>query len=86
MDALKLDGNAAAGILQQVFAVEMTTAVGTCDHCGNAGEIGGVDLYGRGPGMILRCRQCGGVLIKVVTDGERVWLDLRGVRTFELRL
>jgi hypothetical protein len=28
MDALMLDGNAVAGLLQEVFAVEMTTAVG----------------------------------------------------------
>ena len=31
MDELMLDGNAVAGLLQEVFAVEMTTAIGTCD-------------------------------------------------------
>ena len=30
MDELMLDGNAVAGLLQEVFAVEMTTAIGTC--------------------------------------------------------
>ena len=34
MDALMLDGNAVAGLLQEVFAVEMTTAIGTCNACG----------------------------------------------------
>ena len=29
MDALMLDGNAVAGLLQEVFAVEMTTAIET---------------------------------------------------------
>jgi hypothetical protein len=29
MDALMLDGNAVAGLLQEVFAVEMTTVIGT---------------------------------------------------------
>ena len=34
MDELMLDGNAVAGLLQEVFAVEMTTAIGTCGNCG----------------------------------------------------
>src|SRR5258705_7342397 len=34
MDELMLDGNAIAGLLQELFAVEMTTAVGTCGDCG----------------------------------------------------
>jgi hypothetical protein len=41
MDALMLDGNAAAGLLHEIFGSEMTTAVGTCDGCGTAGEVGG---------------------------------------------
>ena len=36
MDELMLDGNAVAGLLQEVFAVEMTTAVGTCASCGTS--------------------------------------------------
>jgi Family of unknown function (DUF6510) len=42
MDELMLDGNAVAGLLQEVFAVEMTTAVGTCARCGAAGPVGRV--------------------------------------------
>ena len=34
MDALMLDGNAVAGLLQEVFAVEMTTALEACAGCG----------------------------------------------------
>ena len=33
MDATMLDGNAIAGLLQELFAVEITTAVGTCATC-----------------------------------------------------
>ena len=33
----------------------------------------------------LRCPQCDSVLVKVATDGERIWLDMRGVRSLELR-
>jgi hypothetical protein len=83
MDALTLDGNAAAGLLQEVFAVEMTTAVGTCDGCGAVDAVGAVRVY-KGAGMVLRCPHCESVLMKLVTDGERVWIDVRGVRTLEL--
>ncbi|HEY7706014.1 MAG TPA: DUF6510 family protein [Gaiellaceae bacterium] len=86
MDVLKLDGNAAAGILQQVFAVEVTTASGTCAGCGATEPMGAVAAYMQGPGLVLRCPHCEAVLVKAVTDDERVWLDLRGLRTIELRV
>jgi hypothetical protein len=84
MDERTLDGNAAAGILQQVFAAEVTTARGTCAGCGEVAPLGAVAVFAGGPGMVLRCRQCESVLVKVATDGERIWIDLRGVRTLEL--
>jgi len=40
MDVLMLDGNAIAGLLQEVFAAEMTTAIGICGDCGAAGPVG----------------------------------------------
>jgi hypothetical protein len=83
MDALKLDGNAAAGLLQEIFAAEITTALGTCDGCGAVDPVGGVSLYA-GAGIVLRCPHCDSVLVKVVTDGTRIWLDARGVRALEL--
>jgi hypothetical protein len=83
MDALTLDGNAAAGLLREVFAAEMTTAVGTCDSCSAFDEVGAVRLY-RGAGVVLRCPHCEAALMKIVTDGTRVWIDLRGLRTLEL--
>ena len=85
MEELTLDGNAAAGILQQVFAAEVTTATGTCAGCGRVDALGAVVVYSGGPGMVLRCRGCDSVLVKVATDGERIWVDMRGVRSLELR-
>jgi hypothetical protein len=86
MDALKLDGNAAAGILQEIFAVEITTVSGTCDHCGAVEMMGAVDVYMHAPGTVLRCPHCDSVLMKVVTDGERIWADPRGIRMLELHV
>jgi hypothetical protein len=69
MGELMLDGNAIAGLLQEVFAVEMTTAIGTCGGCGAAGPVGAVHLY-RGAGIVLRCPHCNNVLAKISTSKE----------------
>jgi hypothetical protein len=84
MDALKLDGNAAAGTLQEVFALEVTTASGTCDGCGAVGAVGALMLYAHAPGLVLRCPHCDAVVLRVVSDGTRYWLDARGLRSLEL--
>lgn len=83
MDALMLDGNAAAGLLYEIFGTDMTTAVGTCDSCGIAGEVGGVHLY-RGAGVTLRCPSCEAVLMKIAATETRFWVDLRGLRALQL--
>jgi Family of unknown function (DUF6510) len=84
MDALRLDGNAAAGLLRQVFAMEVTTAVGTCGNCGMVNAVGAVHLY-VSAGHVLRCPRCDNVLMRVVESGDRMWVDLSGVRSLELR-
>jgi hypothetical protein len=83
MDALRVDGNAVAGLLQEIFAVEMTTAVGTCDGCGASEAVGAIHVY-HGAGVVLRCPHCDNALVKIVAAGSRVWIDFRGVRTLEL--
>jgi hypothetical protein len=84
MDALKLDGNAAAGALQDVFALEVTAATGTCDASGAEGAVGELMLYAHAPGLVLRCQHCDAVVLRIVTDGTRYWLDARGLRSLEL--
>jgi hypothetical protein len=85
MDELMLDGNAVAGVLQEVFAVEMTTAIGTCGTCGAAGPIGALHVY-RGAGIVLRCPHCDNVIGKIVRDDTRVWISLSGVRTVQVAI
>ena len=84
MDELRLDGNAAAGMLQDVFAAEMTDATSTCGECGAVGPVGALVLYAHAPGAVLRCRHCDAVMIRVVTDGSRYWVDLSGLRSLVL--
>jgi len=66
-----------------VFAVEMTTAIGTCGGCGAAGPVGAIHVY-RGAGIVLRCPHCGNTLAKIVKDDSRAWIDFRGIRTLEV--
>jgi predicted nucleic-acid-binding Zn-ribbon protein len=84
MDPLMLDGNAIAGLLSEIFAVEMTTAVATCATCGATEPIGAAHLY-RGAGFVLRCPRCGNVLGTLVRTESDVRLALAGVRTLRVQ-
>jgi hypothetical protein len=79
-DDLRLDGNAAAGLLAELFRFDMTVALGTCDGCGAERPFGAVTLYGQAMGAILRCPGCDNELIRIGRAGDQYWLDLRGLR------
>lgn len=83
---LRLDGNAAAGELGDVFAFEVTAALGTCGACGATAELGAVVVYVHAPGTVLRCRSCSAVLLRLVRGQDRAWLDASGLRSVEIRL
>ena len=83
---LRLDGNAVAGLLTEVFAVEMTTAVETCWHCGDTNAIGAVQVYLHAPGTVLRCPTCTGVLMTIVRMPHQIHIDLSGTRRVELAI
>ena len=53
-----LDGNAAAGELSEVFALDVTTAVATCAGCGTTGPVAQAMVYEAGMGTVLRCPAC----------------------------
>jgi hypothetical protein len=79
-----LDGNAAAGMLSEVFAADMTTAVVTCAGCGTAGPIGAATVYATDMGMVVRCVHCTAVLIRGAELRDRIVMDLRGSVTISL--
>jgi len=83
MDSLMLDGNAVAGLLQEVFAVEMTTAIATCGACGAADAVGATHVF-RGAGIVMRCPRCDNALVTIVKDDTRVWIGFAGVRTVQV--
>lgn len=62
-----LDGNAAAGALSEVFAVDLTAAIARCDGCGQTTVFAESRVYVDAPGMVARCNGCEAVLLRVVT-------------------
>jgi len=80
-DELRLDGNAAAGSLGEVFSFEVTTAEYTCEGCGRTDQIGAAMVYEvRELGTIVRCPGCDNALIRLAHNRERYMVDLRGTR------
>lgn len=53
-DEQRLDGNAAGGMLGQIFVAEMTIAQITCASCGQAGPIGATAVYTTAMETIIR--------------------------------
>jgi hypothetical protein len=78
-----LDGNAVAGTLQEVFAIEITTALGTCAGCGATDPVGAAHVF-RGAGIVLRCPHCDHALVTLVKSDTRMWIGFPGVRTLQI--
>ena len=83
---LRLDGNAAAGMLREVFAYDVSAARGACASCGAIGQIGSQHLYmyPLSPGAVLRCRSCQGILMVFVHAGGRYRFGMQGLKWLEI--
>ena len=81
---LMLDGNAAAGILYEIFGEEMTASPTECEHCGKEGELGSLLAFVSAPGYVLRCPACEQVILRVVQTTDYVYLDARGAVSLRL--
>jgi Family of unknown function (DUF6510) len=79
-DALRLDGNAAAGILSELFVPDLTAARATCAHCGATRAVGALLVYAHGMGTVMRCPGCDAVILCVTRTATQVWLDPTGAR------
>ena len=49
-----LDGNALAGPLSEIFAIDVTAAARRCAACGLTGPLAGLRLYVRAPGLVAK--------------------------------
>jgi hypothetical protein len=49
------DGNVLAGVLAELFAVDVTVADAQCSGCGTSGTVATLRVYTRAPGYVTRC-------------------------------
>ena len=76
---MRLDGNAAGGLLNEIFPFEMTTAIATYAGCRGIKAIGELLLYRHGMGSILRCADCDTALLRITHIRGCYRLDLSGI-------
>src|ERR1700739_1435229 len=81
-----LDGNAAAGVLRQVFAFDLTTADVVGAGCANACRVGGLRLYGLPMGPIPLSPRGHAALIRVLALERACWLDMPQVRSLRITI
>jgi Family of unknown function (DUF6510) len=82
---LRLDGNAAAGLLAEIFTVDITSAQAVCSGCGSVFQVGTLPAYGLTMGTILRCPGCDTALVRVSRLASGYWLDLRGTSVLRVQ-
>ena len=78
-----LDGNAIGGMLFDVFGVEMTSATAVCACCGARRYVAELVVYLRAPGTVVRCRDCGAMLMVLAEVRGVMCVDLGGVADLE---
>jgi phage FluMu protein Com len=83
-DERRLDGNAVAGLLEEIFPFEMTMAHIRCAGCSAVEPMGAEMVYMDAPGMVMRCVHCESVLLTVVHGEGRYWINLPAVACIQI--
>jgi hypothetical protein len=81
LDAIRVDGNAAAGILSELFVPDLTTARAKCAGCGVVRPVGALLVYAHGMGTVVRCPGCDRVVLRVARTPTHIWLDATGAKS-----
>jgi Family of unknown function (DUF6510) len=76
----KLDGNALAGPLAELFTLDLAAAIVTCAHCGSSGPLAAHHLYADAPALVVRCPTCTGVVLRYASDRHGLRLEMTGTR------
>lgn len=50
-----------------------------CIHCGQEGVVARLLAYVRGPGMVLRCPTCDGLVIQMVKTSSTMIINVEGI-------
>ena len=78
---LVLDGNAAAGLLHEIFVPDITIARIQCETCGSVAGVGSLRLYAAPMGVVLRCAHCDSILMRAVDTPHGRWIEMMGARS-----
>lgn len=82
---LRVDGNALAGLLSEVFVHEMTSARVECNGCGAIEPLGAEHVYMKAPGSVVRCCHCEGVLLVITQRDDGYLLGFQQLGWLEIR-
>lgn len=72
----RVDGNAVAGLLSELFDGDVTVLVGVCGGCGSVASIAEAVVELDEAAAIVRCRSCTHTLFTVLRDGDAVKIRL----------
>jgi hypothetical protein len=82
---MALDGNAIGGLLLDIFAEDMTSAMATCAACGAVRPVADAMVYVRVPGTVVRCRRCTSILMVISRVRGLNCVDLSGLAALHRR-
>ncbi|HWF72213.1 MAG TPA: DUF6510 family protein [Solirubrobacteraceae bacterium] len=82
-EAVWLDGNAIAGLLDEVFGAELTSTERGCQSCGAVTRLGAHRVY-RSAGTVVRCPVCGDLALRITSLPDRYLVLMAGTWTVEV--
>ena len=80
--AVVLDGNAAAGILSDIFVGDVTSVIGVCGGCGDVAPLAEAVVELDEFAAIVRCRSCTHTLVTVLREPEQTRVVFGTLREF----
>ena len=83
-DAMHVDGNAAAGMLSELFTPDLTSARARCAGCNATQAIGALPVYAHEMGMVARCPSCESVIMRVVKTPTHLWFEATGATSIAI--
>jgi hypothetical protein len=78
-EEMRLDGNAAGGMLREVFTLDVTAAFARCAGCGTIGPMGALLEYGQAMGVVLRCPKCDTAVVRMTHTPGWIRMDASGI-------
>lgn len=80
-----VDGNAAAGLLADVFGDDVTALVGLCGGCSASAPLAETTVELDETAAIVRCRSCTHTLLTVLRTASGIRLVIGTLRELERR-